>query len=105
VANDGPLDAEVVVDAFDDEGNSYSFDAGMAPGNTVTQLSGAIDAGLAAEGFDGAGRVAMTLTFTAPDKDIEVYSAYNVGGADRGTVVNTSNGRTFFYGTGVTPIP
>ncbi|MCM2311510.1 MAG: hypothetical protein NDI84_08905 [Steroidobacteraceae bacterium] len=105
VANDGALNAEVEVDAFDDEGNSYSFSAGNAAGNTVTQLSGVIDAGLLAEGFDGSGKVAMTLTFTAPDKDIEVYSAYNVGGSDRGTVVNTSNGRTFFYGTGVTPIP
>jgi hypothetical protein len=104
VANEGPLDAEVVADVFDDQGNSYSFDVGMAPGGTVTQLSGAIDAGLAGEGFDGSGRVAIRLTFTAPDKDIEVYSAYNVGGSDRGTVVNTSNGRTFFYGTGVTPI-
>ena len=66
---------------------------------------GAIDAGLLAEGFDGSGRVAMTLTFTAPDKDIEVYSAYNVGGSDRGTVVNTSNGRTFFYGTGFPFVP
>ena len=40
------------------------------------------------------------LTATAPERDIEVYSAYNVGGSDRGTVINTSNGRTFWYGTG-----
>ncbi len=56
-------------------------------------------------GLTTSGKVAILLTFTAPDKDIEVYSAYNVGGNDRGTVVNTSNGRTFFYGTGFPFVP
>jgi hypothetical protein len=51
------------------------------------------------------GKVAILLTFTAPDKDIEVYSAYNVGGSDRGVVVNTSNGRKFWYGTGFPFVP
>jgi hypothetical protein len=37
--------------------------------------------------------VAVLFTITAPDRDIEVYSAYNLGGNDRGTVVNSSNGR------------
>jgi hypothetical protein len=41
--------------------------------------------------------VAVLFTITAPDRDIEVYSAYNVGGSDRGTVVNTSNGRGLNY--------
>jgi hypothetical protein len=48
------------------------------------------------------GKVAILLTFVARDEDIEVYSAYNIGSGDRGTVVNTSNGRSFFYGTSVT---
>ena len=65
----------------------------------VNELSGPINACAAtALGSATSGKVAILLTFTAPDKDIEVYSAYNVGGNDRGTVVNTSNGRTFFYG-------
>jgi hypothetical protein len=55
------------------------------------------------------GMVSILLTFVAPEQDIEVYSAYVTGSGDRGTVVNTSNGRSFFYGTGVnftpTPIP
>jgi hypothetical protein len=67
----------------------------------VTNLSGAIDTCVAAQGIV-TGKVAILLTFIAPDSDIEVYSAYNKDGVDRGTVVNTSNGRSFFYGTGVT---
>ena len=72
-----------------------------APAKTVTNLSGVIDTCVAAKGITS-GKVAILLTFIAPDQDIEVYSAYNAGGTDRGTVVNTSNGRSFFYGTGVT---
>jgi hypothetical protein len=100
VANKGASDADITVDAIDNNGNSYKFVGGVAKKGAVTELSGNIDSGLAAAGFT-AGKVAITLTFTAPDTVIEVYSAYNVGGSDRGTVVNSSNGRSFFYGTGV----
>ena len=72
----------------------------------MNELSGPINTCAAtALGAATSGKVAILLTFTAPDKDIEVYSAYNVGGNDRGTVVNTSNGRTFFYGTGFPFVP
>ena len=100
VANKGASDADITVDAIDNNGNSYKFPGGVAKKGAVTELSGKIDSGLAAAGFTS-GKVAITLTFTAPDTVIEVYSAYNVGGSDRGTVVNSSNGRSFFYGTGV----
>jgi hypothetical protein len=100
VANKGSSDADITVDAIDNNGNSYKFLGGVAKKGAVTGLAGVIDSGLAANGFTE-GKVAITLTFTAPDTVIEVYSAYNVGGADRGTVVNSSNGRSFFYGTGV----
>jgi hypothetical protein len=85
-------------------GNTYNCALGGAPGKTVTELSGPINTCVANAGITS-GKVAILLTFTAPDKDIEVYSAYNVGGDDRGTVVNTSNGRTFFYGTGFPFVP
>jgi hypothetical protein len=85
-------------------GNTYNCALGGAPAKTVTELSGPINTCVANAGITS-GKVAILLTFTAPDKDIEVYSAYNVGGDDRGTVVNTSNGRTFFYGTGFPFVP
>ena len=62
----------------------------------MTQLSAIVDACVAGAGITS-GKVALLMTFTAPDVDIEVYSAYNVGGSDRGTVVNTSNGRGLTY--------
>jgi hypothetical protein len=85
-------------------GNTYTCNLGSAPAKTVTELSGPVNTCVANAGITS-GKVAILLTFTAPDKDIEVYSAYNVGGDDRGTVVNTSNGRTFFYGTGFPFVP
>ncbi len=99
-ANDGVLNPDVTAD-ITANGSTFSCALGTAPAKTVTNLSGAIDTCVAAKGIV-TGKVAILLTFIAPDQDIEVYSAYNAGGTDRGTVVNTSNGRSFFYGTGVT---
>ncbi len=97
-ANRGPIDADATADIYYG-GSVHQCAVGAVNHRTVNELSGAIDACVAGMGIT-AGKVAILLTFTAPDSDIEVYSAYNVGGSDRGTVVNTSNGRTFFYGTG-----
>jgi len=99
-ANDGVLNPDVTAD-ITANGSTFSCALGTAPAKTVTNLSGAIDTCVAAKGIV-TGKVAILLTFIAPDQDIEVYSAYNAGGTDRGTVVNTSNSRSFFYGTGVT---
>jgi hypothetical protein len=95
VANSGVLDADVKAEVYAN-GNTFSCDIGTASARTVTQLSATLDACVAGEGIDS-GRVAVLFTITAPDRDIEVYSAYNVGGSDRGTVVNTSNGRGLNY--------
>ena len=86
------------------EGNAYPCSLGAAAAWTVTDLSGPVNTCVANAGIT-TGKVAILLTLTAPDKDIEVYSAYNVGGSDRGVVVNTSNGRTFWYGTGFPFVP
>jgi hypothetical protein len=95
VANSGALDADVKAEVYA-SGNSFSCDIGTAAAQTVTQLSPTLDACVAGEGIDS-GRVAILFTIAAPDRDIEVYSAYSVGGSDRGTVVNTSNGRGLTY--------
>jgi len=94
-ANSGAINADGTVDVFYN-GNVDQCDLGSVSSRTVTQLSAVIDACVAGLGITS-GKVALLLTFTAPDTDIEVYSAYNVGGSDRGTVVNTSNGRGLTY--------
>ena len=95
VANSGVLGADVKAEVYAN-GGTFSCDIGTASARTVTQLSATLDACVAGHGIDS-GRVAVLFTITAPDRDIEVYSAYNVGGSDRGTVVNTSNGRGLTY--------
>ena len=95
VANSGPLSADVEAEVTAD-GATFTCDLGSAAARTVTQLSALLDACVAGQGI-GTSRVAVLLTVTAPDRDIEVYSAYNVGGQDRGTVLNTSNGRGLAY--------
>lgn len=97
-ANRSIFKAGVTVDVYHD-GNHFFCRLDAIPARAVTQLSAALDACVADKGI-ASGRVAFLLTFRAADHDIEVYSAYNVGGSDRGTVVNTGNGRRFFYGLG-----
>jgi hypothetical protein len=104
-ANTGLINADATADIYYN-GSITKCALGLIASRTVNELSGPVNACAAtALGSATSGKVAILLTFTAPDKDIEVYSAYNVGGNDRGTVVNTSNGRTFFYGTGFPFVP
>jgi len=93
ISNRGTQDADITVDAFDENGASYSFDVGQVAGGTVRKLTAEILNGLTLAGFQAPGKVAFELTVNAPDSDIDVYSAYNVGGSDRGTVVNSQNGK------------
>jgi len=95
VAHSGLLAADAEADIYVN-GARVGCDLGTMPARQVTQLTAAIDACAAAAGIMNE-RVAVLLTFAAPDADIEVYSAYNVGGSDRGTVINTSNGRGLTY--------
>jgi S-layer protein Slr4 len=94
-ANSGVINADGTVDVIAN-GTTTTCNLGAIASKTVTQLSAIVDACVAGAGIVN-GRVALLMTFTAPDVDIEVYSAYNVGGSDRGTVVNTSNGRGLTY--------
>jgi len=105
-ANKGVINADATADIYYNGSVYGKCPVGAVGKLKVTELSGPINACVAtAMGSATSGKVAILLTFTAPDKDIEVYSAYNVGGSDRGTVVNTSNGRTFYYGLGFSPTP
>ena len=89
VTNSGSLTGDVAVTAFDDKGNDYDLGVvAQADAGKVTKLSGPIQNGLAAAGFTS-GKVSITITVNAQDKDITVYSAYNVGGSDRGAVNNS----------------
>jgi len=104
-ANTGVINADATADVYYD-GSVTKCDLGNVGSKSVTMLSAVIDTcALRALGSATSGKVAILLTFTAPDKDIEVYSAYNVNGLDRGVVVNTSNGRSFFYGGVPYPLP
>ena len=90
ITNTGSLDADVNVTAFDDTGTAY--DLGLltvSKAGAVTGLAKEVKDALEAKGFDMSGKVSLTITVNAQDKDITVYSAYNVGGADRGNVVNS----------------
>jgi hypothetical protein len=95
VANSGIINADGTLDVIAN-GSTTTCNLGAVASKTVTQLSAIVDACVAGAGI-ASGRVALLMTFTAPDTDVEVYSAYNVGGNDRGTVVNTSNGRGLTY--------
>jgi hypothetical protein len=105
VANSGKINASVTADIYYDGGVTQCNLVNAAP-QSVTMLSAAIDTcALAVLSPATSGKVAILLTFTAPDSDIEVYSAYNVNNSDRGTVVNSSQGRAFFYGGVPYPLP
>ena len=106
-ANRGAAQVAVTAD-ITANGSKFTCSLGNAQPQSVTMLSLLLDVCVFRQGITQ-GNVAILLTFVAPEQDIEVYSAYVTGSGDRGTVVNTSNGRSFFYGTGVnftpTPIP
>lgn len=88
ITNEGSLDADVRLNAMDDDGNSYDLGiVGTAAKGSVTRMAGIVKTALEAEGFEG-GKVALTFTVNAVDEDISVYAAYNVSG-DRATVLNS----------------
>ena len=93
IANRGGQDGTISVRAFDEAGERYDFGVGVVQAGTVRKLAQELLDGLTLGGFTAPGKVAFEITVTAPDKDIDVYSAYNVGGSDRGTVVNSQNGK------------
>jgi hypothetical protein len=87
-SNTGLQTGEVTVEVIDQFGNVTPLGVVATIGPTTTQiLTGAIINALPANLRNG-GRLAMTITVNAPASDIKIYSAYNVGGVDRGFVQN-----------------
>ncbi|HAD47721.1 MAG TPA: hypothetical protein DCF92_02610 [Idiomarina sp.] len=90
VSNKGSQSGEIEVTAFDDAGNEYGpYDLGTAGAKDITKITGGLEDALAADGFTS-GKLAFTVTVTAPSNSIEVYTGYNAGN-DRGLVINSSN--------------
>jgi hypothetical protein len=86
VTNSGTLDADVMVTAIDETGTMYDLGkVAVANKGSVTKITSEVKAALEAKGFTS-GKVALTVTVNAQDKDVTVYASYNVGGADRGFV-------------------
>lgn len=84
----------IEVTAINDKGVACTtFSGGTSTAGSVTNLSAALDAGVAAcYGADFVGKVAFDITANVPANRAEVYSAYNVSG-DRVAVINDSNGK------------
>jgi hypothetical protein len=90
-ANRGSNTGAITVSARNTAGTACSFSAGTLLGNRVTQLSGTIKGGLeACYGVGFTDKVSMTVSAVVPATNVQIYSAYNVNGTDRGTVNNWS---------------
>ena len=86
VTNSGDFDGGVYVTAYDEDGTEY--DLGMvatAGASSVTKITAQVKDALAAEGFEK-GKLSIDVTVNAPDGDITVQAAYNIG-SDRGFVI------------------
>lgn len=94
-SNSSSQSGAVTIDGFNQAGTPCSFNAGTIAPNSTMSLSGAINSGFAScYGAALAGsRVAFTVVINIPSSAGDLYTAYNVGGADRGTVVNSANGK------------
>jgi hypothetical protein len=86
VTNEGTLPGEISGTAFDENGMDYDLESlGTVGAGSVKKVTAQIKDRLEKLGFTS-GKVSITLTVNAQDKDITVYAAYNVGGSDRGAV-------------------
>lgn len=103
LTNKSGLTGEINISGYNEAGTACNFSAGSIPGGRVQSLSTALLSGF--EGCYGAGytgKVSFNVVANFPAALGELYSAYNVGGSDRGTVVNTSNGRVTSGGNSTT---
>jgi hypothetical protein len=86
VTNSGDFDGGVYVTAYDEDGTEY--DLGMvatAGASSVTKITAQVKDALAAQDFTK-GKLSIDVTVNAPDGDITVQAAYNIG-SDRGFVI------------------
>ena len=96
VTNSGDFDGGVYVTAYDEDGTEY--DLGMvatAGASSVTKITAQVKDALAAEGFEK-GKLSIDVTVNAPDGDITVQAAYNIG-SDRGFVITDQYKKSDMY--------
>jgi hypothetical protein len=96
VTNSGDFDGGVYVTAHDEDGIYY--DLGMvatAGKNSVTKITGQVQLALAAQDFTK-GKLSIDVTVNAPDGDITVQAAYNIG-SDRGFVITDQYKKSDMY--------
>lgn len=89
VSNSSDVAGDIELTAFDDQGNSFGpvTLSITAAGDSVTNIGPAVGAALEDAGFDGTGKVDMTLVVNSPSGDIDVFAAYNVRGDRLATTV------------------
>lgn len=93
VSNDGSVNGDIELTAFDDAGMKYGPVTlnQSATANSVTSLAAAVNTALTDAGFDGSGKVDITLVINAPKDDVEVFAAYNVRGDRLSLTATKSN--------------
>ncbi|MGM0906958.1 MAG: hypothetical protein ACQEVQ_10555 [Pseudomonadota bacterium] len=99
VTNNGTQTGDITVDIRDEAGELTSnvVVGQAAPGTTkiTSDVLAAVEAAtgktLDPQNANGSEKVSLNIVVNAPEDDVEVYSAYNVGGSDRGLVINSSN--------------
>ena len=93
-ANSSSQTGDITIDGYNEAGVSCAFNAGTMPAGSTKQLSGAIKTGFeTCYGAGFTGKVAFDVVINIPSSSGDLYSAYNVNSVDRGTVVNTANGK------------
>ena len=96
VTNSGDFDGGVYVTAHDEDGTHY--DLGMvatAGASSVTKITAQVKDALAAQDFTK-GKLSIDVTVNAPDGDITVQAAYNIG-SDRGFVITDQYKKSDMY--------
>jgi hypothetical protein len=96
VTNSGDFDGGVYVTAHDEDGTEY--DLGMvatAGASSVTKITAQVKDALAAQDFTK-GKLSIDVTVNAPDGDITVQAAYNIG-SDRGFVITDQYKKSDMY--------
>jgi hypothetical protein len=94
VTNTGSNSGNITVDVTDESGNTTTLDLGINAAPGITRITGQLLDAMKAEGLltGGAATKRFSLNVIVNDSAevIQVYSAYNVNGNDRGWVQNDS---------------
>lgn len=91
----GDLAPPIYIDVITESGEREHFSSddlgGLVANQGITKIAGALREAMFARGLlDNSQKVSIMVTVPENPANIEVYSAYNVGGSDRGWVQNDS---------------